>query len=65
MLTTKPQWFFKPDPNQVRKHFTETEFLSLVASMEASRRGEAELTEAGSGGQELVPEAPEKKVRSS
>jgi ParB family transcriptional regulator, chromosome partitioning protein len=35
MLTTKPLSFFKTDPNQPRKHFTEADLLSLGASMKA------------------------------
>lgn len=35
MLTTKPLSFFKTDPNQPRKHFTEAELRSLGASMQA------------------------------
>jgi len=33
MLTTKPLSFFKTDPNQPRKHFTEADLLSLGSSM--------------------------------
>ncbi len=35
MLTTKPLAFFKADPNQPRKQFTEADLLSLGASMKA------------------------------
>jgi hypothetical protein len=33
MLTTKPLAFFKTDPKQPRKQFTEADLLSLGASM--------------------------------
>ncbi len=35
MLTTKPLSFFKADPGQARKHFSETELLSLGNSMKS------------------------------
>ena len=35
MLTLKPLAFFKPDPSQPRKHFTQSDLSSLGASMKA------------------------------